>query len=135
MNLYLPVSLLMSQVQCHMHRWGLPMPYCPTCFLLLLLHGRHSTHCMQLLGRRYNTQNGGPAPENLTNDIYTNTTKIKHYYIAEKEIPFNIDQLGTTNAMVQHADTKKFGGFQIQARDGQSLPATRIMHVLCQEGV
>lgn len=71
-------------------------------------------HNPSLLFCRYNTENGGPAPENLTNEIYANTGKIKHYYISEKEIDFDINKIGTTNVMVQHHDTKKFGNFQIQ---------------------
>ena len=65
---------------------------------------------------RYNTENGGPAPEKVTDQIYANTQKIKHYYIAEKEIEFDINKLGSTNALVQHADSQKFGQFQIQVR-------------------
>ncbi|GAA0155244.1 mutase [Lithospermum erythrorhizon] len=34
-------------------------------------------------GIKYNMENGGPAPESVTNKIYENTTSIKEYLIAE----------------------------------------------------
>ena len=41
---------------------------------------------LALLLRRYNCDNGGPAPEKLTNAIYQNTTKIKEYWIADESL-------------------------------------------------
>ena len=39
-----------------------------------------------LLLHRYNCDNGGPAPEKLTNAIHQNTTKIKEYWIADESL-------------------------------------------------
>lgn len=33
----------------------------------------------QDFGIKYNMENGGPAPESITNKIYENTTQIKEY--------------------------------------------------------
>ena len=41
---------------------------------------------LALLLDRYNCDNGGPAPEKLTNAIYQNTTKIKEYWIADESL-------------------------------------------------
>lgn len=41
---------------------------------------------LALLLHRYNCDNGGPAPEKLTNAIYQNTTKIKEYWIADESL-------------------------------------------------
>lgn len=38
---------------------------------------------MQDFGIKYNMENGGPAPEGITNKIYEHTTTIKEYLIAE----------------------------------------------------
>ena len=37
---------------------------------------------MQDFGIKYNMENGGPAPEGITNKIYEYTTTIKEYLIA-----------------------------------------------------
>lgn len=34
-------------------------------------------------GIKYNMENGGPAPEGITDKIYANTTTINEYFIAE----------------------------------------------------
>jgi phosphoglucomutase len=34
-------------------------------------------------GIKYNVSNGGPAPESVTDAIYENTKKIKHFKIAK----------------------------------------------------
>lgn len=34
---------------------------------------------LQDFGIKYNMENGGPAPESITNKIYENTTQIKEY--------------------------------------------------------
>ena len=67
------------------------------------------------LARRYNCENGGPAPEKLTNAIYKNTTSIKEYWIAEESLQIDLDRLGRTQFMVQHQDGK-FGQFAVEAR-------------------
>lgn len=38
---------------------------------------------MQDFGIKYNMENGGPAPEGITDKIYENTTTIKEYFIAD----------------------------------------------------
>lgn len=38
---------------------------------------------MQDFGIKYNMENGGPAPEGITDKIYENTKTIKEYLIAE----------------------------------------------------
>jgi phosphoglucomutase len=38
---------------------------------------------VQDFGIKYNCENGGPAPESLTNKIYDNTKTISAYYTAE----------------------------------------------------
>ena len=38
---------------------------------------------LQDFGIKYNCENGGPALESLTNQIYKNTTTISEYYFAE----------------------------------------------------
>ena len=47
-------------------------------------------------GIKYNCDNGGPAPEKLTNAIYANTTKIAHYLIADAALAVDLDKLGST---------------------------------------
>lgn len=37
----------------------------------------------QDFGIKYNMENGGPAPESVTNQIFIHTTTIKEYFIAE----------------------------------------------------
>lgn len=46
-------------------------------------------------GIKFNTPNGGPAPEKVTDDIYTATTLIKRYRILDSA-DINLDALGTT---------------------------------------
>lgn len=38
---------------------------------------------LQDFGIKYNMENGGPAPEGITDKIYENTKTIKEYLIAE----------------------------------------------------
>ncbi len=63
---------------------------------------------------RYNCENGGPAPEKLTNQIYQNTTKISEYYIADESLKVDIDKLGRSTFLVQHKDSGKFGEFTVE---------------------
>lgn len=46
-------------------------------------------------GIKYNCQNGGPAPDNVTNDIYEITKTIKEYRTIAPLPTVNVDQLGT----------------------------------------
>ncbi|XP_073148617.1 phosphoglucomutase, cytoplasmic [Henckelia pumila] len=45
-------------------------------------------------GIKYNMENGGPAPEGITDKIYTNTTTIKEYFIAEGLPDVDISTVG-----------------------------------------
>lgn len=63
---------------------------------------------------RYNCENGGPAPEKLTNQIYQNTTKISQYFIADESLKVDIEKLGTSTFLVQHKDSGKFGQFIVE---------------------
>ncbi len=48
-------------------------------------------------GIKYNADNGGPAPEKLTDAIFANTRKISSYRIADFD-PVDIDTIATTEA-------------------------------------
>ncbi|GAB2232142.1 hypothetical protein Drorol1_Dr00011165 [Drosera rotundifolia] len=48
-------------------------------------------------GIKYNMENGGPAPEGVTNKIYENTTTIKEYLIAEDLPDVDISTPGITS--------------------------------------
>ncbi len=64
--------------------------------------------------RRYNCENGGPAPEKLTNQIYQNTTKISQYFVADEALKVDLEKLGTSTFLVQHKDSGKFGQFTVE---------------------
>eukprot|EP00884_Botryococcus_braunii_P020827 jgi/Botrbrau1/7428/Bobra.0083s0001.1 len=68
-------------------------------------------------GIKYNTQNGGPAPEKLTDQVYENTKKISKYHIVGDALQVDISKLGTSKFMVQHAHTQKFGNFVVEVID------------------
>lgn len=68
-----------------------------------------------LLVFRYNTENGGPALEKLTNAIHEGTTKIKQYYIANDDLSVNYSKTGTTQYLVQIHGSSKFRPFTVQA--------------------
>lgn len=63
---------------------------------------------------RYNTKNGGPAPEKLTDEVYENTKKISKYHIVGEALQVDISKLGTSKFLVQHAHTQKFGNFVVE---------------------
>nr|AFK46078.1 unknown [Lotus japonicus] len=48
-------------------------------------------------GIKYNMENGGPAPEGITDKIYENTTTIKEYLTAEDLPDVDITKVGVTN--------------------------------------
>ncbi|KAG6396745.1 hypothetical protein SASPL_142902 [Salvia splendens] len=48
-------------------------------------------------GIKYNMENGGPAPEGVTDKIYSNTTTIKEYLIAEGLPDVDISKIGLSN--------------------------------------
>lgn len=75
--------------------------------------------CMQLNGycvmlSRYNTENGGPALEKLTNAIYDGTKKIKQYFIADDDLQLDYSKTGTTQYLVQTHGSSKFRPFTVQ---------------------
>lgn len=54
-------------------------------------------------GIKYNIENGGPAPDAISNDIYDNTKTINEYKITAKlETDRLIDVLGTTKYKVSY---------------------------------
>ncbi len=63
---------------------------------------------------RYNTENGGPALEKLTNAIHAGTTKIKQYYIANEDLLLDYGKTGTTQYLVQIHGSSKFRPFTVQ---------------------
>ncbi|KAL5721879.1 phosphoglucomutase (alpha-D-glucose-1,6-bisphosphate-dependent) [Ranunculus cassubicifolius] len=48
-------------------------------------------------GIKYNMENGGPAPEGVTDKIYQNTTTIKEYFIAEDLPDVDISSIGLSS--------------------------------------
>ncbi len=64
--------------------------------------------------RRYNTENGGPALEKLTNAIYDGTTKIKKYFISDEDLSVDYRKTGTTQYLVQTHGSSKFRPFTVQ---------------------
>jgi phosphoglucomutase len=46
-------------------------------------------------GIKYNVANGGPAPEKITEAIFSNTQTLTHYHISDAA-PVNLDAVGTT---------------------------------------
>ncbi len=62
---------------------------------------------------RYNAENGGPAPEKLTNAIYEGTKTISKYYTADIP-PVDISKVGSYSYLVQHAGDDKFGQFTVE---------------------
>jgi phosphoglucomutase len=68
------------------------------------------------MGHRYNTNNGGPAPEKLTDQIYGNTKTISKYHSAADSLTVDISKVGSSTFMVQHAHTQKFGNFTVEVR-------------------
>lgn len=62
---------------------------------------------------RYNAENGGPAPEKLTNAIYEGTKTISKYYTADIP-PVDISKVGSYSYLVQHAGGDKFGQFTVE---------------------
>ncbi|XP_020220949.1 phosphoglucomutase, cytoplasmic [Cajanus cajan] len=65
-------------------------------------------------GIKYNMENGGPAPEGITNKIYEFTTTIKEYLIAEDLPDVDITTAGVTNF------TGPEGPFDVEVFDSAS---------------
>ncbi|XP_057420407.1 phosphoglucomutase, cytoplasmic-like isoform X2 [Lotus japonicus] len=65
-------------------------------------------------GIKYNMENGGPAPEGITDKIYENTTTIKEYFSAEDLPDVDITKVGVTNF------TGPEGPFDVEVFDSAS---------------
>nr|AEH27529.1 putative phosphoglucomutase [Amorphophallus konjac] len=64
-------------------------------FILTASHNPGGPH--EDFGIKYNMENGGPAPEGITDKIYANTTTIKEYFIAEDLPDVDISTVGVTS--------------------------------------
>ncbi|KAL0372734.1 UNVERIFIED_CONTAM: Phosphoglucomutase, cytoplasmic [Sesamum calycinum] len=64
-------------------------------FILTASHNPGGPH--EDFGIKYNMENGGPAPEGITDKIYSNTTTIKEYLIAEGLPDVDISIIGVTS--------------------------------------
>ncbi|XP_073280307.1 phosphoglucomutase, cytoplasmic-like [Primulina huaijiensis] len=64
-------------------------------FILTASHNPGGPH--EDFGIKYNMENGGPAPEGITDKIYKNTTTIKEYFIAEGLPEVDISTVGLTS--------------------------------------
>ncbi|XP_019249947.1 PREDICTED: phosphoglucomutase, cytoplasmic-like isoform X1 [Nicotiana attenuata] len=64
-------------------------------FILTASHNPGGPH--EDFGVKYNMENGGPAPEGVTNKIYENTTTIKEYLIAEGLPDVDISKTGVSS--------------------------------------
>lgn len=64
-------------------------------FILTASHNPGGPH--EDFGIKYNMENGGPAPEGITDKIYKNTTTIKEFFVAEGLPDVDISTVGLTS--------------------------------------
>eukprot|EP00457_Paulinella_chromatophora_P002175 gb/GEZN01002179.1/.p1 GENE.gb/GEZN01002179.1/~~gb/GEZN01002179.1/.p1 ORF type:complete len:618 (-),score=105.48 gb/GEZN01002179.1/:282-2135(-) len=76
-------------------------------------------------GIKYNCENGGPAPEKVTDAIYKNTLEIKSYKIAEQTPVYDITKPGTF----------KFGDMTIEVVDGAAEYAKLLKSIFDFPGI
>ncbi|TKY60947.1 Phosphoglucomutase [Spatholobus suberectus] len=81
-------------------------------FILTASHNPGGPH--EDFGIKYNMENGGPAPEGITDKIYEYTTTIKEYLIAEDLPEVDITTTGVTNF------TGPEGPFDVEVFDSAS---------------
>jgi len=76
-------------------------------------------------GIKYNCENGGPAPEKLTDAIYTNTTTIKEYKICSELPDIDITKVATHTFMSE--DGKN--GVQVEIIDSTAAHVTLLKSI------
>ena len=82
---------------------------------------------------RYNTENGGPALEKLTNAIHAGTEKIKQYYIADEDLLVNYSKTGTTQYLVQTHGSSKFRPFTVQVQTVLNASSHECPNSICSD--
>ncbi|KAL5109835.1 Phosphoglucomutase [Taenia crassiceps] len=58
-------------------------------------------------GLKYNIENGGPATETITNEVYEITTKISEYHTLDCPLPVDLSQMGSTDYCLSNGNTFK----------------------------
>ncbi|VDN97207.1 unnamed protein product [Rodentolepis nana] len=58
-------------------------------------------------GLKYNIENGGPATETITNEIYEITKSISEYHTLESPIPIDLSKQGTSEYALSNGNTFK----------------------------
>lgn len=58
-------------------------------------------------GFKYNIENGGPATETITNEVYQITTTISEYNTLEHPLPVDLSKLGSTDYCLNNGKTFK----------------------------
>lgn len=73
-------------------------------------------YCSQDFGIKYNCENGGPAPEKLTNLIYENTRTISSYKSCDS---------------FPEVDVKTLGAVNVGADDGSRSVTVEVVSITC----